>query len=93
MTEAQKKFVELEQKKEEVKRFFEELKIAMEAVSKEIGIGGYFQDDTGTVFKITAPEGRFVNYEKISYVRTKRHGEQRGTLSIKEAEEKGFIVG
>ena len=92
MTEAQKKFVELERKKEEVKKFFEELKAAIEVVSKEIGVGGYFQDDAGIVFKITEPEGRFVNYEKISYVRTKRPGEQRGTLSVKEAEEKGFVI-
>ena len=73
MTEAQKHFLELEKKKEEVKRFFEELKLAIEAVAKEVGVGGYFQDPSdGTVFKIVEPEGKFVNFERISYVQIGR---------------------
>ena len=92
MTEAQKKFVELEKKKEEIKKYFDDLKNAVEAVSKEIGIGGYFQDPEGTVYKVVEPEGKFVTYDKISYIRTRRMDEKRGDLSLKEAEEAGFTV-
>jgi hypothetical protein len=93
MTDAQKKFVELEKKKEEVKKYFDELKTAIEAVSKEIGVNGYFQDPSdGTVFKIVEPEGKYVTYDRISYVRTRRVSEKRGDLSLKEAKEAGFSV-
>jgi hypothetical protein len=49
-------------------------------------------DVEGIVYGIIEPEGRFIYYEKYSYVRTKRPGESRGTLSIKEAKERGFPV-
>lgn len=92
MTENQELFVKLEKQKEEVRQYFEKLKEATEAVAKEIGVGGYFQDTDGTVYRIVEPEGKFVNYEKISYVRTRREGEARGTLSLKEAEGAGFTI-
>ena len=92
MTEAQKKFVELERQKESVKAFFEQLEEATKAVAQEVGIDGLFQDDQGIVYKVVVPEGRFVHYEKLSYVRTKRDGEVRGTLSMKEAEAAGFVL-
>lgn len=92
MTENQKKFVELEKQKEEVKAYFDQLKAAVESVAKEVGINGYFQDEEGTVYKVVEPEGKFVTYDKISYVRTRRVNEKRGDLSLKEAEEAGFNV-
>jgi hypothetical protein len=90
MTEAQAKFVELEKQKEAVKKYFEDLALATEAVAKEVGIGGYFQDPEGTVYKVVIPEGKFVYFDKISYVRTRRYDEKRGDLSLKEAEGAGF---
>jgi len=90
MTEAQKRFVELERKKEDIKKYFDELNQAVEAVSKEIGINGMFQDDQGIVYKVVIPEGKFVHFEKISYIRTRRAHETRGDLSMKEAEGAGF---
>lgn len=92
MTEAQKRFVELEKQKETVKKFFEDLNNAMSDVQKEIGTNGYFMDNEGIVYGIVEPEGKFVHYEKLTYVRTKRPGEARGTLSVKEAKERGFPV-
>lgn len=93
MTPAMQKFLELEKQKETVKQFFDELQAALEAVSAEVGVGGMFQDPSdGTVFKIEVPEGRFVKFEKLGYVRTKREGEARGSLSVKEAEAAGFKV-
>lgn len=92
LSEAQKKFIRLEKQKEEVKQYFENLKSAVEEVAKEVGINGYFQDEDGTVYKIVEPEGKFVTFEKLSYVRTRRMDEKRGDLSLKEAEEAGFTV-
>lgn len=92
MTEAQRRFVDLEKKKEEIKNYFEQLKLATEEVAKEVGVNGYFQDNEGTVYKVVIPEGKFVTFEKISYVRTRRLHEKRGDLSIKEAEEAGYSV-
>ena len=92
MTPSQMKFVELEKQKEVVKRFFDDLKAATEAVAKEVGVNGYFQDAEGTVYKIVIPEGKWVTFEQISYVRTRRNDEKRGDLSLKEAEEAGFTV-
>ena len=92
MTEAQKRFVALEKQKDQIKKFFEELKLATEAVKAEIGVDGYFQDNEGTVYKVVIPEGKFVTFDKISYVRTRRLDEKRGDLSLKEAEAAGYNV-
>lgn len=89
MTEAQRRFVALERER---KRFQEDFEEAFQAVTQEVGPGGYFQDDQKIVYKITVPEGRWVKYEAVSYVRTKRGDEERGTLSAKEAREAGFEV-
>ena len=90
MTETQRKFVELERKKEDIKRYFEELTAATEALVAETGVGSYFQDEQGIVYKVVVPEGKFVHFEKFSYVRTRRPNEVRGDLSMKEAEAAGF---
>lgn len=92
MTDAQKRFVELERKKEDIKKFFDELNDACSAVAREVGINGYFQDDQGIVYKVVIPDGKFVHFEKISYKRTRRPNEDRGDLSLKEAESAGFKV-
>jgi hypothetical protein len=90
MTEAQKKFVELEKQKETVKKYFEELNAACVQVAKEVGINGMFQDIEGIVYKVVEPEGKFVYFERISYVRTRRPHEKRGDLSMKEATDAGY---
>ena len=92
MTEAQKKFVALEKQKAEVKKFYENLMLAIEEVKAEVGIDGFFQDEEGTVYKIVVPDGKFVTFDHISYVRTRRTDEARGDLSIKAAEAAGFNV-
>jgi len=89
MTDAQMKFVELEKRR---KQFLEEFDAALQAVAEETGIGNYFQDDEQTVYKIITPTGRYVKFDTVSYLRTKRADERQGTLSAKEAEEHGFEV-
>lgn len=92
LTPAQARFVELERRREEAKQFFKDLAEATQAVADEIGVGGFFQDDQGIVYKIVTPKGRWVEFESIGYERTKRDGEAKGSLSIKEAREMGFEV-
>jgi hypothetical protein len=92
MTSNQQRFITLEKKKAEVKLYLEELAAATESLVKEMGLNSYFQDEEGTVYKLVKPEGRFVKYEEYSYIRTRRAGEKRGDLSLKEAEEAGYSV-
>jgi len=92
LTEVQKRFVELEKQKQDHRLFFEELESAAQEVADEIGIDSMFQDDEGTVYQVVIPEGRFVHYPKIGYIRTRRTEEKRGDLSLKKAKEAGFEV-
>jgi hypothetical protein len=92
MTESQKLFVSLEKQKDEVKKYFEKLNESIAAVQAEIGINGMFQDEEGTVYKIVVPDGKFVHFDHVSYVRTRRVDEKRGDLSIKDAEAAGYNV-
>ena len=92
MSEAQKRFIELEKKKEEIKKYFEELTAATEALAEELGVDGHFQDADGTVYQIVIPEGRYVAFDKIGYKRTRRVGEKKGELSLTKARELGYIV-
>lgn len=91
MTEAQARFVELELKKDAIKKYYEDMEAALEALVKEQGVGSYFSDGN-IVYKVIETEGKYVKFDKYSYVRTKREGEQRGSLSVKEAEEHGFKI-
>jgi len=85
------RLIDLDLRKAEVKKFFDELKEATEAAALKHGIGAMFQDPRdGCVYKLTEPEGTYVHYQRYGYVRTRREGEKRGDLSIKEAEEAGF---
>lgn len=94
MTENQKKFVSLEKRKEEFKLFQEELAQAIEAVKAEVGLNGMFQDEEGTVYKIVEPDGKYIYFDKLSYLRTRRLSEERSPLplAIKEAEAAGYNV-
>lgn len=92
MSPNQLKLVQLDKRKDEIKKFYEELQETIKAVQAEVGINGYFQDNEGTVYKVVEPDGKFVKFEKISYVRTKRPHEPRGELSVKEAESAGFTI-
>jgi len=92
MTDAQKRFIELEKKKTEIKKYFEDLAEATQAVADEVGVDGHFQDAEGTVYQIVIPAGKFVTFDKISYQRTRREGEKKGDLSMTKARELGYVV-
>jgi len=90
MTDAQEKFVKLERQRAAYKVLMEELEEATQKIADENGIGSYFQDDEGVVYKVVVPSGRWVMFDTISYVRTRRGEESKGSLSVKEAKEAGF---
>lgn len=94
MTENQKKLVSLEKRKEEFKLFQEEFAQTLEAVKAEVGLNGMFQDEEGTVYKIVEPDGKYIYFDKLSYLRTRRLTEDRSPLplAIKEAEAAGYNV-
>ena len=92
LTEAQAKFVELEKQKEKVKQYFNDLEAAAEELVNEHGVDFMFQDPEGTVYKLVIPTGRFVNYPRYGYQRTRRLDEKRGDLSLKDAEKAGFMI-
>jgi len=92
LSSTQMKFIELEKKKEIYKKFLEDLKQATEAVVKEVGLGGHFQDADGTVYQIEETNGKFVYFDRFEIKRTRRVGEKAGSLSLTKAKELGYAV-
>jgi hypothetical protein len=92
MTEEQRRLVELDRKKDDIKRFFDEYAEALAAVVEKHGTGTFFQDDQGVVYRVIVPEGRYVYFDKYSVERTRRSDERTGSLSLKKAREAGFVV-
>ena len=93
MTDKEINFVEaaraIEILKGELETAYERLNSAM----TELGVDAYVQDDASKlVYKIVKPKGTFTYYRDIDYVRTAKEGERAGSLSKKEAQEKGFSV-
>jgi len=92
LTQIHLKLIELDRRKEEVKKFFEEYKYAVDALVSQHGVNHAFQDDQGIVYQLVELDGKWVNFEKFGVERTKRPGEARGSLSVKKAKELGFNV-
>ena len=86
--EAIKKLVELDNQKPEIKRYYEELAEVLEVLA----IGDHFKSDEGQVFLIEAQDGKFVKFDRIKYIRTKKEDEKRGELSVKRANELGYGI-
>ncbi len=80
---------------EAIKAEMKELKAKINVELERIGVDEYFQDETDKlVYKVVKPLGAFIEFSDIGYVRTidKTRDEKKGSLSIKEAKEKGFNV-
>lgn len=93
LTKEQASFLESAKALEAAKKTLEEASANVEADMLVLGFGTYVQDpDDGTVYKIVKPNGRFVHFKDIEYVRTAQEGERANTLSKKEAEGAGFIL-
>lgn len=93
LTPVQSTFVEADMLYENmVKPFLENYRIAKAAVVAEIGYGEFFKDADGTVYKTEQCKGKFVYFETVEIKRTRRNGEEKGSLSMKEAREAGYEV-
>lgn len=91
LTDAQQKFLKISTRYEELRAEMKLLKPELNELLSEIGVGSYFQDpSTKLVYKVTEPTGTYIEFSKISYDRTKKEDEKRGSLSKKEAQEAGF---
>jgi hypothetical protein len=91
LTEKQQKFIELSRQSEDLKKQLKEVQSTLEVMLLEMGAGTHFQDRSdGTVFEVIVPDGTFVSFKKIDYVRTKREGEARGSLAATRAKELGY---
>jgi hypothetical protein len=86
--EAAKKLVELDNQKVEIKKWYEDLAEVLEALGPE----AHFQSQDGQVFLIEEAKGKWVPFEKLHYIRTKKEDEKRGELSMKRAKELGYEV-
>lgn len=89
LTGTQAKFVALEKQR---KALLDAFDTALQAVAEEVKPGGYFQDEDGTVYKIVTPAGRWVKYDAVSYARTRRADEDKGSLSLEEAKRAGYAL-
>lgn len=93
MTDAQKKFLEIAKRVEILKEEMKALTPTLEELMLEIKPGTMFQDEeTGLVYKIEVPSGTFITFKKVDYVRTKKAGETKGSLSKSDAEAAGFVL-
>jgi len=94
LSDAQLRLIELDKKKTEVKKFFEDYQEAIADVVKEQKLGSFFQDSEGVVYTTVIPEGKFVYFDKLAINRTRRlsQDEKRGDLSMTAAREAGFVV-
>jgi hypothetical protein len=92
LTDKHIRLIELDRKKTEVKKFFDDYKKAVEELIAENGIGHSFQDNEGIVYQLVEQDGKWVTFDRFSLDRTKRPGEERGTLSVKKAQELGFKI-
>ena len=78
-----------------IKDYYERRQALLARVSEEMAAGDHFQDERdGTVFEITEPAGKFVRFERLSWQRTRRGnlGETKAGLSMKRAEEFGYVL-
>lgn len=92
LSEAMVKFISAERMYcEVIKPALDELNAIREEVIAEIGIGRYFRDpSTGLVYKTQEKKGKWVEFTHNEIIRTKRPDEDRGQLSVKEAESVGY---
>lgn len=88
---AAQKFISLDRQMESVRDLMKQRDAALDELKREIGATP-FQDELGVVYQLTKPNGTFVYFKDIEAVRTRRPGEVKGTLSMKQAREWGFTV-
>ena len=92
LTDLQKRLVELDLRKVEIRAIYEEMDNIINQLVKEHGVDFAFQAEDGIVYKLAQAKGQYVTFKQYEVLRTKRPDERAGTLSVKEAESLGFKV-
>ncbi len=93
MTEEQKEFLKLAKEYESLKEQMSKVSEGLQAALAKLPLNSYLQDpETSLVYKTVVPNGRFVYYQALDYVRTAKPDERSGTLSKKEAQSLGFVL-
>lgn len=96
MTHNQNKLIELSKKYETLRDVMKDVSVqlndATTAVAQEIGLGTFFQDDDGTVFRVAKATGTFVPFRDLTYERTRRHPKEKPGISLKDARDAGYDV-
>ena len=93
MTDTQIKFLEISKRIEVLKEEMKALYPTLDELMTEVGVGEIFQDpETMLVYQVIVPKGTFIPFNPIGYVRTKKIGETKGSLSKKDAEAAGFTL-
>jgi hypothetical protein len=96
MTDNQRKLIEISKLYENLRDQMKEVSAALgdvtAAVAKESGLGTFFQDSDGTVFRVAKATGTYVPYKELVYERTRRHPKEKPGISLKDARDAGFDV-
>ena len=91
--EIQQKIIAKANELEAAKETYKVLRAELDALLVQVPMNSLFQDPTTKlVYKVVVPKGTFIEYKTIDYVRTKKADEDKGSLSMKEAEAAGFTV-
>jgi hypothetical protein len=94
MNELQQRFLALAKKKEDLVRQLKRLNIELDDTMRQLPLGEMFQDPAdGVVYQVIIPAGTFVEFKSTDYIRTRKEGETKGSLSMKEAQAAGFVLG
>ena len=96
MTDNQSKLIQLSKQyeilREQMKEVSEGLNEATAAIAQESGIGTFFQDTDGTVFRVAKATGTYIAYKDLIYERTRRHPKEKPGISLKDARDAGDDV-
>lgn len=88
----QMQIVANEKKKAEAKKVFEDSARLAKQMVDFTGFGFFFQDAAGIVYKTNLPEWKSQKIEHQEIQRTRYEGEAKGSLSMPEARQAGFVV-
>lgn len=93
LTEQQQKFLELVKQIESLQEQIKPLSEELDTVLSQLTVGELFQDpETKLVYRAAKQDGVWVKYKPLIYQRTRKIGESKGSISVKEAKEAGFIL-
>lgn len=89
----EQKFLELAKQYESLKDQLDKVREQLTESMTELGLNTFLQDpETKIVYQIIKPQGTFISFKEIDYIRTKKEDERAGSLSVKKANEAGFVV-